>query len=676
MLGLIVCSAVLAANPAETPTTPATYAEARAKAGRSPDEQVKLALWCEAHGLAAERLHHLTLAVLADPRHAAARGLMGLVSLEGRWLRPESVADKLKADPSLIEYEARRKNTPETAAGHWEMGVWAVEHGLPEQAKAHFIAVTRLDPSRDDAWKRLGYKKQGARWTTDAQALAEKAEAAARTAADRKWKPILDNYRLMLASNSKSRRDEAEAALLEITDPRAIPSIGRVFASVEPQQPRAVRLLGQIDAPQATRALAFLAVYARSSQARRAATETLRHRDPREYADTLIALLGDPIRFEIKHVEGSDSPGELLIEGKKANIRRLYTPPSPFLAGDRFGYDSSGRAVVYRNVGPSSGHIELGAMQFGDSPRSLARQVNSPSLYASDLQQVLPIMDQSLAFLPIRPTTAFTFYFSDKATIPLGQLKAEAQKSEAATEQQLRDDARMLEDYNLAVRIGNDRVAGVLNDTTGQSLPSERRTWTTWWVDRVGYASSSLDWTTKPEVTEDVAIAYQPPAIPDGAARQVIGYDRRSCFGAGTSVRTSTGVRAIETLRVGDRVLTQDIASGTLNYRAILTVHRNPPSPTFRINLNGEPIVASPFHRFWVAGQGWVMARDLKAGDPIRTLGGVSPVESIKADAVQLVYNLDVADEADFFAGSAAALVHDNTLPDPRIVPFDRVKAR
>src|SRR5207249_2747908 len=103
----------------------------------------------------------------------------------------------------------------------------------------------------------------------------------------------------------------------------------------------------------------------------------------------------------------------------------------------------------------------------------------------------------------------------------------------------------------------------------------------------------------------------------------------------------------------------------------VIGIHHNPPSPTFVIKAAGDAIVSSHFHRFWVAGRGWVMARDLKAGDPVRTLGGVVPVESVEADKVQLVYNLDVAEDADFFAGNAGALVHDNTLPDPRLVPFD-----
>jgi Pretoxin HINT domain len=666
MIGLIVCSAVLAANPpADATPPPATYLEARSRAGRTPDDQVRLALWCEAHGLAAERLHHLTLAVLADPKNATARGLMGLVAYQDRWLRPESIADRLKAEPSLAEYEARRLETPETADGQSALGVWADEHGLRDQARAHLAFATRIDPSRADAWKRLGYSKHDGRWVSQAQIVAEKAEIEAQKRADQKWKPLLEKYRLMLAT--PSRRDEGEAGLAGVTDPRAVPSIGRVFATTGPQEPRAVRLLGQIDAPSSTRALAYLAVFARSAEARRAATETLRNRDPREYADLLIALLQDPIRFEVKHVNGPGSPGELLVEGKRVNVRRLYTPPPVFRAGDRLGFDALGRAVVVRPVEPAVASMQPGGLvDAGTTPVS--------SMTPAEARQAFSIMQESLASNPLRPTTRFTFQFADRATISLGQMVAEAQKSSVATERKLREDVRMLEDHNVDVRLANDRVSSVLNDATRQSLPAERGAWTTWWVDQIGYASSSSEWTSRASVVEDVSIAYQPPDVPEGAARQILGYGRRSCFGAGTPVRTIAGPRAIEALQVGDRVLTQDTTTGRLGYHPILAVHRNPPSPTFRIKLEGESIVTSHFHRFWVAGQGWVMARDLKPGDPIRTLGGVAPVESIEVDVVQLVYNLDVADDADFFAGHATALVHDNTLPDPRLTPFDAPK--
>jgi hypothetical protein len=56
------------------------YRAAEAKAGRDPEALVRLALWCEAHGMTSERLKHLGQALMMDPKNAAARGLLGLVA--------------------------------------------------------------------------------------------------------------------------------------------------------------------------------------------------------------------------------------------------------------------------------------------------------------------------------------------------------------------------------------------------------------------------------------------------------------------------------------------------------------------------------------------------------------------------------------------------------------------
>jgi hypothetical protein len=91
------------------------------------------------------------------------------------------------------------------------------------------------------------------------------------------------------------------------------------------------------------------------------------------------------------------------------------------------------------------------------------------------------------------------------------------------------------------------------------------------------------------------------------------------------------------------------------------------------VKVGGDTIVSSPFHRFWMAGSGWIMPRDLKGGETLRLLDGPASVESVASGPVQPVFNLDVAGDHDFFAGAAAALVHDNTLPELRLEPFDAV---
>ena len=66
------------------------------------------------------------------------------------------------------------------------------------------------------------------------------------------------------------------------------------------------------------------------------------------------------------------------------------------------------------------------------------------------------------------------------------------------------------------------------------------------------------------------------------------------------------------------------------------------------------------------------MARELTAGDRLRMVGGVVAIDSIEADATQPVYNLDVAENRDFFVGKTGLLVHDFSFVQPVAVPFDR----
>jgi hypothetical protein len=130
-------------------------------------------------------------------------------------------------------------------------------------------------------------------------------------------------------------------------------------------------------------------------------------------------------------------------------------------------------------------------------------------------------------------------------------------------------------------------------------------------------------------------------------------------------------LRPIEELRVGDQVLTQDLRSGALDFRSIVAVFHNPPNSTVRVRIGDETIVATPIHRFWKAGAGWVMARDLKAGDALRTLGGRATVSSLEGGAIAPVFNLEVPEGKSFFVGTQGALVHDNSLVDPVVRPFD-----
>ncbi len=119
-------------------------------------------------------------------------------------------------------------------------------------------------------------------------------------------------------------------------------------------------------------------------------------------------------------------------------------------------------------------------------------------------------------------------------------------------------------------------------------------------------------------------------------------------------------------------VLSQDTATGTLAFEPVMVAHHNPPCQTVRLTLeNGAVLVPSTYHRFWICGQGWAMARDLKPGDDLRILDGRLKIKSAQRGDVVRVYNLTVAHNQTYFVGQDDCLVHDNTLPGPGSRPFD-----
>ena len=284
-----------------------TYRDALAKTGKNADAHVRLALWCEAHGMTAERLKHLSLAVLYDPANVLARGLMGLVAYHGKWDRPDVIGQQIQNDPAhqaiVKEYLDRRARTPDTADAQMKLAAWCDEKGLKEQALAHYTAVTQIDPPRDAAWKHLGYTKQGGRWVKPEEAAEAKQEAARQKQADKHWKPILEKLRDGLENKDAAKRTKAEQGLTEVIDPRAVPMIWAIFVPAsERHQLAAVQMLGQIDGPSASNGLAVLAVFSPIAEVRRRAIETLTRRDPRDVVGRLIGLIRKPLKYEVRHV--------------------------------------------------------------------------------------------------------------------------------------------------------------------------------------------------------------------------------------------------------------------------------------------------------------------------------------------------------------------------------------
>jgi hypothetical protein len=616
------------------------YESARAKAGRNAPAQVQLALWCEARGLTPERLRHLALAVMYDPSNTLARGLMGLVAHQGKWLKPEQAEKGMRDDPAyqalIREYLDRRLRTPHKADAQLRLAAWCDEKGLKDQAVAHYTEVTRLDPTRDAAWVHLGYKKHGKRWVKPDELAAQKLEAERQKRADQRWRPRLEKLREGLESTHAATRDKADQALAEVTDPRAVPMIWRVFGTGSARmQLVAVQLFGQIEGPAASFWLAVLAVDNPSPEVRRRATDVLVRRDPRDVIGRLITLVHKPYKYEVKPGNGPGSTGALFVDGERFDLQRFYRFPDMDLR-------VMPPAVIQTYIPPSPG---VGP----PSQKDVASAANATMA----INYLLSLQRQMMVAAAVEATLERDF----------------------AIQQTLEGDVRMLQEANAQIEQTNGRVLPLLARLTGQPLGADPDAWRTWWSDQLGFVYQSPE--SKPTYADSVAlpdtsVALSSDSVSVGVAPRVTPGLHNSCFAAGTLVQTTDGPRAIESIRVGDRVLSQNTSTGALSFHPVLATHLNGPSTTLRITIDGETIVATGIHRFWQASKGWTMARDLEADDRIRVIGGVVTIQSIDADKTQMVYNLDVAENRNFLVGKAGLLVHDYGFVQPVSEPFDR----
>lgn len=350
-----------------------------------------------------------------------------------------------EVDPgqALAEYNALRTKTPSTAAAQWKLGLWCEEHGLKAEAYVHFAEVVRLDPRREAAWRKLGLKKHHGRWTTDAQ-IAEENE---QEKADKLWAPKLKKlHKDIHGANGAKKRDEAQAALLAITDPRAMLSVYREFGGGRVDQMILIRVLGQIDKPISSKILAILAVYGKSPEVRGKATEILRGRPADDFLDVLVAMMIDPINYEVRHVGGPGSPGVIFVEGERSNVARFYAPPpAPNVApgpGDIISFDNAGMPIINRPVMRISGDSTIRGLPGSKTPV------------------------QDLATM----TTTY-------AAISPAQLMLEAQKGAAMAEAQLEADVAQIKSINQDRKRFNDLVMAVAKDATGKDHGKTPKEW-------------------------------------------------------------------------------------------------------------------------------------------------------------------------------------------------------
>ena len=395
-----------------------------------------------------------------------------------------STVAQVNSERTLAEYNALKEKTPMTAAARWRLALWCEERGLKDVAYVHFGEVISLDPKRDAAWRRLGFKKHGNHWATDAQ-IAEDQE---QKKADKFWGPHLKKvHKDIHGTNGKTKRDLAQAELDKISDPRAVVSVYREFGGGgKSDQLMLVEVLSRIDKPVSSKVLALIAVYGKTTDVRRRAAGVLRGRPSEDFLDLLVGLMIDPYKYEVKPVGGPGSPGVLFVEGEKFNVNRFYAPPAaPNITpqpGDIITYDQYGMPIINRPVQQTT---ILG------TPKGIA---GSKILVEQKEVDIVEYVE-----------------------ISASQLVMEAQRGAVVAKSQLEADVKLIKSINTERTKFNDLVMAVAKDATGKDggkTPKE------WRETAAGNGVSKQPAPAKPTYGEMVALAYNPVFAPVGFTAQ------------------------------------------------------------------------------------------------------------------------------------------------------------
>jgi hypothetical protein len=576
----------------------------------------------------------LSLALSKDPNDSAARWHSGYVSMGGQWLSVEEVQRRSAADPRLAEYRRLRDAQAGTPPGELALARWCKENRLDDQARFHWKRVLLFQPQNQEAMKSLGVQWYQGRLLTPEeikQAQADRAQLAKDRAQyrteRRRWQKQWDSQVVQWRRSAKrgdsglgeSMRMELDA--IDFSKPViASAAINTLHAVVlersatdkehDAYLPLGLALVKALDAimePAATHSMIVYSVDHPIAEVRAAAADALKKRPKEMYVPWLLARMASPIESSFAIV---------------------------VLRGGGVIYEHS-----FLREGPDADYVER---------------------YSESLSLRVPaeVISDRISGRSTSPQVA------QRREQAVGSALNESQKARATAVFKAAQRERRVEQHNVIATEINDRIREAINRATGVDLPDDAVSSQNWWRDYC-YQHYELQ---------------QPEGGPqDKPVYEVWSYHPRTltltpgticCFPRGTKVWTFTGPMPIEDVKVGDHVLAQHPRTGELAFKPVLGSTARKPSERIKIGLPAETTLAARGHPFWVCGEGWKMAKELKVGQRLHTVSGAAAIDALEElapakpweTADTFSYNLIVDDFHTYFVGDQRVLVHDNLL--------------
>jgi RHS repeat-associated protein len=137
---------------------------------------------------------------------------------------------------------------------------------------------------------------------------------------------------------------------------------------------------------------------------------------------------------------------------------------------------------------------------------------------------------------------------------------------------------------------------------------------------------------------------------------------RKNSFSADTPVATEDGEKPISEVEEGDVVLAYNEETGEVGEYTVTDTINHVDEVIIELVIDGETIYTTPEHPFYTDEGEWENAKDVYAGERIRSEdGSYGTVSSTRVidDANQRMYNLTVDEAHTFFVGEGKWLVHN-----------------
>lgn len=585
-----------------------TLSEAGSPGKHSISPAADSVLFKEADG---ESVNRQELAVL-DPSSELCRWLSGSVKIADNW-RSIDELDATEPSELLNSYEEMRGTEELTVDKHRELARWCSQNGLKPQAQAHWTVVTNYYADDIEARGMLGHTWISGEWYSREQLLQADARLKQLVQDLRQWTSPCQKIVKELGSDNVAAQKRALMSLRAIDDPSALAALEIACYEVDESAATPfIETIAKIRTPAACSALTRIAMADPQSKRGDLAITKMKTYPLEFYVPELLGLLSTPIETRVQY--DVNYLGELLL-----------------------------RRAMFRTTSKEQQLVEYNRLV----------RTNEPIVQLVNVSEVVSVRRQSRKLYGGIQQTS-------KASSNLDITVDERAAAKNAMQDQQELD-RKIEQYNHDLELKSKNVYMLLARTTGNSSENKPDAWWAWWRSYNHRSPAALPLSKKTYDQVDKAETKLSQLTYNGAMQC-------SCLVAGTLIQTNQGLKAIESINVGDIVLAQDVESGELCLKPVVRKTLRPPETIYCIKTEEGDIRATGGHRWWVAGRGWLMSAQLEPDMQLHNAKGTTKVAAVKTEAEPFpTHNLVVDGYHTYFVGPQRVLSFDNVDPIPTL---------